>query len=427
MKLTSEELGRLIERSRKLRLETFDLAREYGGYHFGGALSSIEILVDLYQKILGPKDKFILSKGHSCFAWYPLLREKGYNPTISGHPDIDIENGIYCTTGSLGMGFPTGLGMALEMKKQRKKGHVYVLLGEAECQEGTTWESLLIASQHKLNNLMGIIDKNEYQGAGKVDKIISLGNLEAKLKSFGAEVRHVDGHCHEDIIENLSYFDKEKPTMIIAHTLKGKGVKFMEEDPGSWHAKFPNPEQLKQVYADLGGEYRSIKCKINFKKSIDLRKPFADSLVELAEKEDKIWLLAGDYESGIDIFKKKFPNRHINLGTAEQSMISLVSGMAIQGLRPVVYSITPFILERPFEQVKIGLDQQKVPVMLVGFDDYPDHGPTHAALNAQETAKLFLNIKSYFPKNSEETKKAVKEAYQTNGPTFIRLQREKLE
>jgi len=424
MPLTSKELKTLIERSRKLRIETFDLSREYGGYHFGGALSSIEILVSLYKKILKPEDKFILSKGHSTFAWYPLLKEQGYNPTISGHPDMDVKNGIHCTTGSLGMGFPTGMGMALSMKNQGKKGQIYVLMGEAECQEGTTWESLLIASQHKLNNLTGIIDRNKYQGSGKVSDIISLGNLEQKLKSFEAEVRHVDGHCHEDIIENLSYFDKEKPTMIIAHTVKGKGVKIMEKNPGFWHAKFPNPEQLKQIYSDLGGDFKEIESKVKFPESIDLRKPFGETLVELAELDNKIWLLAGDYESGINSFKEKFPNRYINIGTTEQSMISLASGMAIQGLKPVVYSITPFILERPFEQVKIGLNQQNVPVILVGFDDYPDHGPTHAALDAEGTLALFPNIKSYFPKNSKETKDAVKMAYKTNGPAFIRLQRD---
>jgi transketolase len=322
------------------------------------------------------------------------------------------------------MGLPTGLGMALSMKNQDKKGHVYVLIGEAECQEGTTWESLLIASQHKLNNLTGIIDKNNYQGSGAVSEIISLGDLEQKLRSFGAEVRNINGHCHEEIIENLNYIDKEKPTMIIANTIKGKGVKIMEQDQGSWHAKFPNQEQLKQIYEDLGGDFKEIKSKIKFPKSIDLRKTFGETLVELAESDDKICLLAGDYESGINKFKEKFPERYINLGTTEQSMISLASGMAIQGLKPVVYSITPFILERPFEQVKIGLDQQKAPVILVGFDDYPDHGPTHNALNAQRTAKLFLNMKSYFPKDSEETKFAIKDAYNSNKPCFIRLQRD---
>jgi len=424
MSLTPIELKELIERSRKLRVETFDLAREFGGYHFGGALSSIEILVSLYRKILNQEDKFILSKGHATFAWYPLLREQGYNPRISGHPDMDIKNGIHCTTGSLGIGFPTGVGMALAMKKQGKKTHVYVLMGEAECQEGTTWESLLIASQHKLNNLTGIVDRNEFQGSGKVNEIISLENLEAKLKSFGAEVRHVDGHCHEDIINNLSYYDREKPIMIIAHTIKGKGVKIMEQEPGSWHAKFPNQEQLKKIYKDLGEDFKEIKSKIEFLKSIDLRKSFGETLVELAESDDKIWLLTGDYESGISSFKERFPKRYINLGTTEQSMISMVAGMAIQGLKPVVYSITPFILERPFEQIKIGLDQQNVPVILVGFDDYPDHGPTHTALNAKGTIEQFSNIKPYFPKNAIETKSALINAYKSNKPCFIGLKRD---
>ncbi|OGJ15891.1 hypothetical protein A3K73_01620 [Candidatus Pacearchaeota archaeon RBG_13_36_9] len=157
---------------------------------------------------------------------------------------------------------------------------------------------------------------------------------------------------------------------------------------------------------------------------MDLRKDFGKTITEIAEKDDKIILLTGDYESGLEVFKEKFPNRCINMGTTEQSMISLAAGMAISGLRPVVYSVTPFILERPFEQVKICIDQQKVPVMLVGFDDYPEHGPTHAALDASATAALFKNIKSYFPKNSSETKEAIIDAYNSNGPTFIRLKRD---
>src|SRR4030042_2692104 len=128
MTLPENEIKELEERSRKLRVETFDLARQYGGYHFGGALSSVEILVTLYKKILKPEDIFILSKGHATFSWYPLLIERGFNPVISGHPDIDIKNGIWCTTGSLGMGFPTGAGLALADRKSTRlnSSHGYI-------------------------------------------------------------------------------------------------------------------------------------------------------------------------------------------------------------------------------------------------------------------------------------------------------------
>ena len=154
-----------------------------------------------------------------------------------------------------------------------------------------------------------------------------------------------------------------------------------------------------------------------------MREEFKKTLIELTEKDDKIFYLGGDM--ALPEFKEKFPERYINIGTCEQSIVSLASGMAIEGLRPFVYAITPFILERPFEQVKIGLDQQNVPVILVGYDDYPKHGTTHTTLNAEGTSKLFKNIKSYFPKNSQETREAIIDAYESNGPAFIRLKRNK--
>lgn len=155
-----------------------------------------------------------------------------------------------------------------------------------------------------------------------------------------------------------------------------------------------------------------------------MRRIFGKTLVELATQHEEVILLVGDYESGINEFKEKFSNRYFNMGTCEQSLISAAAGMAIEGLKPVVYSITPFILERPFEQVKISIDQQNVPVILVGYDDYPTQGPTHAALNAEGLTGLFKNITSYFPKNSEETRLALIEAYERNGPSFIRLKRD---
>jgi transketolase len=155
-----------------------------------------------------------------------------------------------------------------------------------------------------------------------------------------------------------------------------------------------------------------------------MRKEFGKTLLELGEKHQEIVLLTGDYESGIGDFKQKFPNRYFNMGTCEQTLVSMAAGMAIEGLRPVVYSITPFILERPFEQVKICIDQQNVPVILVGYDDYPTQGPTHAALNAEKMAEMFHNMKSYFPKNSAETRVALLDAFQRKGPAFIRLKRD---
>ena len=156
-----------------------------------------------------------------------------------------------------------------------------------------------------------------------------------------------------------------------------------------------------------------------------MRRMFGKTIVELAERDESLILLIGDVEQSMDEYKAKFPGRFLNLGLCEQTMIGVAAGMALEGLRPVVYSITPFLLERPFEQIKLDIDQQNVPVMLVGYADYPTHGPTHRPLNAEGLVSIFEHIKSYFPKNSEETRDAMVEAYESGGPAFISLKRDK--
>ncbi len=156
-----------------------------------------------------------------------------------------------------------------------------------------------------------------------------------------------------------------------------------------------------------------------------MRRMFGKTIVELAERDENLVLLIGDVEQNMDEYKARFPRRFMNLGLCEQTMIGISAGMALEGLRPVVYSITPFLLERPYEQIKIDIDQQNVPVMLVGYADYPTHGPTHRALDAEGLSALFQNVKSYFPKNSEETRDALIQAYESKGPAFISLKRDK--
>ena len=157
-----------------------------------------------------------------------------------------------------------------------------------------------------------------------------------------------------------------------------------------------------------------------------MRRKFGKIIDLLAKKDKKIVLLVGDIGYGIfDDFRKNHPKRFYNLGICEQSLIGVASGMAIEGLKPWVYTITPFLLERPFEQVKLDIDQQNVNVKLVGFADYPHLGPTHSELNAKKLTKLFKNINSFFPRNSEETEKFVLKSYKNKGPNIISLKTDK--
>ena len=164
----------LIAKAKKLRQDTFNAFVEQGEAHLGGSFSMIEMLLVIYEEIIKEEDKFILSKAHASFPLCLLLRDKGYNPALSTHLELDPPNGIHCTTGSLGHGLPIATGMALARKLQNKPGKIYVMISDGECQEGTTWESLLIAVKHKLDNLVVLVDYNKIQALTTLDEALPL-------------------------------------------------------------------------------------------------------------------------------------------------------------------------------------------------------------------------------------------------------------
>ena len=153
-----------------------------------------------------------------------------------------------------------------------------------------------------------------------------------------------------------------------------------------------------------------------------MRRGFGNIIADLADQDDKIYLLVGDIGYKVfDEFRARHPKRFLNLGICEQSIISLASGLSFEGLKPWVYTITPFLIERPFEQIKLDINQQKANVKLVGYADYPTLGPTHSEINARKTISLFKNINSYFPKNTKETKNIIRKISKTNNPCFVSL------
>jgi transketolase len=198
----------------------------------------IEALISVYEMILKKNDKFILSKSHASFPLCLLLKERGLSPELKTHLEIDQKNGIYCTTGSLGHGLPISTGMAFARKIKNKKGKIYVLISDGECQEGTTWESLLIAAKHKLDNLTVLIDYNKIQALSKLEDALPLHDLVKKFKSFNWNCINVkNGHSFKSIISALKKKNTlNKPTAIIINTIKGKGVKEFENNP-VWHAR----------------------------------------------------------------------------------------------------------------------------------------------------------------------------------------------
>jgi transketolase len=242
----------LDERSKEIRRKAFELSKANGGYHFGGSFSCAEILIALFDRILKPDDVFILSKGHGCWCYYALLQEKGFYPTLEGHPHRDPHNGIPWTTGSLGHGLPAAFGMALARKILGKPGRIFVLMGDGELQEGTTWETMLLAGKHQTDNLIAIVDNNECQGSDYCANVLfPAAPLLAALPIAGWAVQITDGHhvnrlCHTITTRTAI----EKPYLIFADTVKGRGVSFMEGKP-EWHARFPNQEQEAQLLEEL--------------------------------------------------------------------------------------------------------------------------------------------------------------------------------
>lgn len=257
----------------KIRKESIEMIHEAASGHPGGALSIADILTVLYFKEMNvdpknPKkedrDRFVLSKGHASAAYYATLAEKGYFPTeeliefrkltsrLQGHPDMRYIPGVDMSTGSLGQGLSAANGMAIAGKLDNKKYRVYCILGDGEIQEGQVWEAAMTSSKYNLDNLCVIVDNNNLQIDGTIEEVMSPYPIDKKFESFGFNVINIDGHDFEQIIDA---FDKArkvkgKPTAIIAKTVKGKGVSFMENVAG-WHGKAPNDEQFVQAIKEL--------------------------------------------------------------------------------------------------------------------------------------------------------------------------------
>ena len=241
--------------------------------HPGGALSSADILACLYFNELNvdasnPKDenrdRFVLSKGHSCPGLYSALALKGFFPyeelksfrhtgaLLQGHPDMKAISGVDMSAGSLGQGFSCACGMALAGKLNNKDYRTYALVGDGESQEGQVWEAIMFAAHYKLDNLCMIIDNNGLQIDGRVEDVMNVMPYESKLNAFGWNVITIDGHNIEEILCALAKAKevKGKPTAIVAKTVKGKGVSFMENQ-ASWHGKAPNEEQYNMAINEL--------------------------------------------------------------------------------------------------------------------------------------------------------------------------------
>jgi transketolase len=266
----------LRDRARILRRHIVEMLHEAASGHPGGSLSAVEIITALYfggflrhdpaNPEWAERDRFVLSKGHGVPAQYAALAEAGYFPKeelktlrridsrLQGHPVLGTAPGIEASTGSLGQGLSIGLGMALAARLDGRNFRVFVLLGDGECQEGQVWEAAMAAGHHRPENLTVIVDYNKFQLDGAIEDIIGLEPLAAKWEAMGWSTREIDGHAMSEVMEALDWASiQREPSCIIAHTIKGKGVSFMEGE-NAYHGVAPSDDELTRALGELAGE-----------------------------------------------------------------------------------------------------------------------------------------------------------------------------
>ncbi len=393
------------------RVNTLYMIANAGSGHIGSSFSSMEIMtwINLFEveyinpeNILENENIFFSSKGHDSPALYNTLIAKGILDFdyihklrkidgLPGHPDINTPY-IYTNTGSLGMGVSKAKGMIFANRLRKIEKFVYVLTGDGELQEGQFWESLLSATNNKMYELIVIIDHNKLQSDTFVDNVSSLGDLKLKLISFGFEVFEIDGNEISELANTIkkSKLVLDKPKAIIANTIKGKGVKFMEHssiDSDTEYYKFHSGAPSNENYLLASEElinYTKHKFQTNLNLELKIEKiesrinisplnltklipAYSDVLLEVSEQRKDIVVLDADLliDTGLLKFKDKFTSRFIECGIAEQDMVSQAGGLALSGFLPIVHSFACFLSSRPQEQI-YNNSTEKTKIIYVG-------------------------------------------------------------
>lgn len=271
--MAQEKYEFLAQAAKQVRRNILEMVTAAKSGHPGGSLSAVEIMTTLFFDTMNidtnnpqmeDRDRFVLSKGHATPVLYGVLAEKGFfpreeiknfrkiNSILQGHPDMKNIPGVDMSSGSLGQGLSVANGMALAAKLDKKSNYVYALLGDGEVQEGQIWEAAMSSAHYKLDNLIAFLDFNGLQIDGDLDDVMAVDPLDDKWKAFNWHVQVIDGHNFEDIISAIERAknEKGKPSIIIAKTIKGKGVSFME-NKAEWHGSAPSQEQLEQALEEL--------------------------------------------------------------------------------------------------------------------------------------------------------------------------------
>lgn len=421
------------------RLNALYAIKRANSGHIGSSFSSVDIVSWLHLVELGTDDLYFSSKGHDVPGLYSVLTALGKLEFeklhqlrrlggVPGHPDVSVP-GIVANTGSLGMGISKAKGIILARRLQKKPGHVYVLLGDGELQEGQIWESLPQAVNLNMGEIIVIVDSNKIQSDLWVAKVSDGGDILAKAKAFGWHTDRVDGHDMHALKELFTRLRgvADRPKFVLADTVKGRGVSFMEgmgaEDRlYHYHSGAPGDMEYDRAVEELAGKINAgLKSmgedEISLKRVPQLPKSpigkpqnlvacYGRELVRQAEKNPRLVVLDGDLakDCGLLPFEKKFPERFIECGIAEQDMVSQAGGLARQGLLPVVHSFSCFLSARPNEQIyNNALEGNKIIYVgsLAGFLP-AGPGTSHQAVRDISTLAALPNFNLIEPSCNED-------------------------
>jgi transketolase len=455
------------------RLNALVSVKQAGSGHLGSSFSALDVVSHLLFEELNlrevgfddpERDVFFSSKGHDVPGLYAALVALGAIPSerllrlrrlggLDGHPDVGVP-GIEANSGSLGMGVSKGRGIAWAKRLLGRGGRVVVMLGDGELQEGQNWEGFQGAADERLGGLWVVVDRNELQSDKPTDEIVRLGDLEEKLRSFGWDARSCDGHDHAALADVFASFraGDDRPKALVAKTVKGKGVSFMEhpaalrEGGGTyrWHAGAPDDESFDRAFAELVERIDSRLEKLALEpvslepvappeqvvaESLEgepesgvgtrakvtdeyVAQAYGDALVELAGAHEQLVVLDADLASDCRIrsFELTYPDRFLECGIAEQDMVSAAAGLARHGLLPVVNSFASFLASRANEQIYNQASEKTKVVYALHYAGLIPAGPgkSHQSLRDVSLLAALPNMTIVQPANAEETAEVVR-------------------
>jgi transketolase len=479
-----------IERARPLndltlladmcRLNTLVAVKRAGSGHLGSSFSAMDVVVHLFYEELNTaelgfdhpdRDIYFSSKGHDVPGLYAVLHALGVIPTerllklrrlggLDGHPDVGVP-GIEANSGSLGMGLSKGRGLAWGKRFLGRGGRVIVMTGDGELQEGQNWEAFAAAAHQQVGNLWAIVDRNELQSDRPTEEILALGELETKVSAFGWRVETCDGHDHEALASAFAAMrsaPEDVPKLLIAQTIKGRGVSFMEhpaalrEGGGTyrWHAGAPGDDDFSRAHEELIARIRERLSDLRLERVPPLEEreslagepesgigtrratdeyvaaAYGDELRQLVDERPELVVLDADLSSDCRIrsIELERPDRFIEVGIAEQDLVSMAAGLARQGLLPVANSFASFLASRANEQIYNQASEGTKVIYALHYAGLIPAGPgkSHQSVRDVSLLAALPNMTIVQPANAEETQALLRWAVeQADGNVAIRL------